>query len=443
MHLRRRCDAPQRTPAGGAWMNQPGRGLPSGRIFYGWWNVAASFVGLSLSYAMFTIFAFGVFLKPLAEEFGWQRDAMSLAYTVTNLTIVGSSVLLGILIDRFGVRRVLIPSVALMGLAVASMSQLTGNILHFYAMYLLIPLLGAGTLPASYSRTIVAWFFRRRGVALGITLAGFGVGAALIPAVGQMLIGGYGWRTAYLVFAAIIFVVALPVSYFLIRETPQEMGLTIDGDPHSDQSDAAVGLSAAEASRTVSFWLILIAFLLVGVGIASVIAHLVPMLTDRGVSPQVAAWCQTSLGVGLIFGRVLSGYLMDRFFAPYVAAIFTLMFVVGVSMLALGADGPMVFVAATSIGLSLGSEVSETAYLVSRYFGPRAYGVIYGLMFAAFQLGSAVGPPGLGRYYVVAGDYVNALWVLALLGLIAAILVASLGKYPDLGRSLAGGNATP
>jgi len=419
-------------------MSRALRGARSGGIFYGWWNVAASFVGLSLSYAMFTIFAFGVFLKPLAEEFGWQRDAMSLAYTVTNLTIVGSSVLLGVLIDRFGVRRVLIPSVALMGLAVASMSQLTGNIYHFYAMYLLIPLLGAGTLPASYSRVIVAWFFRRRGVALGITLAGFGVGAALIPSVGQMLIGSYGWRAAYLVFAAIIFVIALPVSYFLIRETPQEMGLQMDGDAHSDQSDAAIGLSAAEASKTVSFWLILIAFLLVGVGIASVLAHLVPMLTDRGISPQVAAWCQTSLGIGLIFGRVLSGYLMDRFFAPYVAAIFTLMFVVGVSMLALGADGLMVFVAAICIGLSLGSEVSETAYLVSRYFGPKAYGVIYGFMFAAFQLGSAVGPPGLGRYYVVAGDYVNALWVLALLGLIAAILVASLGKYPDLGRAPSG-----
>jgi MFS family permease len=415
-------------------MNQPGRRPLSGGIFYGWWNVAASFVGLSLSYAMFTIFAFGVFLKPLAEEFGWRRDAMSLAYTVTNLTIVGSSVLLGILIDRFGVRRVLIPSVALMGVAVASMSQLTGNIYHFYAMYLLIPLLGAGTLPASYSRIIVAWFFRRRGVALGITLAGFGVGAALIPSVGQMLIGSYGWRTAYLVFAEIIFLVALPVSYFLIRETPEEMGLQMDGDARSEHSDAAVGLTAGEASKTVSFWLILIAFLLVGVGIASVLAHLVPMLTDRGISPQVAAWCQTSLGIGLIFGRVLSGYLMDRFFAPYVAAIFTLMFVVGVSMLALGADGLMVFVAATCIGLSLGSEVSETAYLVSRYFGPKAYGVIYGFMFAAFQLGSAVGPPALGRYYVLAGDYVNALWVLALLGLVAAILVAALGKYPDLGR---------
>ncbi len=202
-------------------MTHPPPTRASSGIFYGWWNVSASFIGLSLSYAMFTIFAFGVFLKPLAEEFGWRRDEMAFAYTVTNLTVLVASLLLGLLIDRFGVRRVLIPSIILMGMAVASMSQLTGNIYHFYAMYLLIPLLGAGTLPASYSRTIIAWFFRRRGIALGVALAGFGVGAALVPSVGQLLISAYGWRTAYLIFAAVIFLVALPVSYFVIRETPQ------------------------------------------------------------------------------------------------------------------------------------------------------------------------------------------------------------------------------
>jgi predicted MFS family arabinose efflux permease len=238
------------------------------------------------------------------------------------------------LIDRFGVRRVLIPSVVLMGLAVASMSQLTGNIYHFYAMYLLIPLLGLGTLPASYSRTIIAWFFRRRGIALGVALAGFGVGAALVPPIGQMLISAYGWRVAYLVFAGLVFLVALPVSYFLIRETPEEMGLQIDGEKQAGNSDAMIGLSAVEASKTSSFWLILIAFLLVGTCVASVLAHLVPLLMDRGISPQMAANCQMTLGLGLIFGRMLSGYLMDHFFAPYVASAFTLLFVVGAVILA-------------------------------------------------------------------------------------------------------------
>lgn len=412
-------------------MNQPTPVRASSGIFYGWWNVSASFVGLSLSYAMFTIFAFGVFLKPLTEEFGWRRDEMAFAYTVTNLTIVVASLLLGFLIDRFGVRRVLIPSVILMGMAVASMSQLTGNIYHFYAMYLLIPLLGIGTLPASYSRTIIAWFFRRRGIALGVALAGFGVGAALVPPLGQMLISAYGWRTAYLVFAAMIFLIALPISYFFIRETPQEMGLEIDGDAQAGNSDSAVGLSVGEARKTSSFWLIMIAFLLVGLCVASVIAHLVPMLTDRGISPQSAANCQMMMGLGLIFGRVFSGYLMDRFFAPYIAAAFTLLFVVGAAILASGASNYLVFVAATCIGLSLGSEISETAYLVSRYFGAKAYGIIYGIMFAAFQLGASFGPPALGKFYVLNGNYISALWSLAVLAFIAAVLVAVLGKYPE------------
>jgi predicted MFS family arabinose efflux permease len=170
----------------------------------------------------------------------------------------------------------------------------------------------------------------------------------------------------------------------------------------------------------------------VGVGVASVIAHLVPLLTDRGISPQMAANCQMSMGFGLIFGRVLSGYLMDHFFAPYVAAAFTLLFVVGAVILATGTSSYLVFVAAICIGLSLGSEISETAYLVSRYFGPKAYGIIYGIMFAGFQLGASVGPPALGKYYVLNGNYISALWGLAVLAFIAAALVAALGKYPDL-----------
>ncbi len=413
-----------------------------GGIFYGWWNVSASFTGLSLCYAMFTIFCFGVFLTPLSEEFGWSRADMSFAYTVNNLTIVLAAPLLGILIDRYGVRRILIPSIVLLGIAVASMSQLTGNIYHFYAMYLLIPLVGAGTLPTSYSRTIVAWFFKRRGIALGIALAGFGVGAAMIAPVSQFLIDHVGWRNAYLVFAALVFFVSLPVTYFLLRETPQEMGLDVDGESHpvdaqqaAQDRDPNIGLTVAEATRTRSFWLILLAFVVVGVGISSVVAHMVPMLKDRGVSPQVAAYCQMSMGLGLIFGRVLSGYLMDRFFAPYIAATFTLMLAFGVGILALGTSDYLIFVAAILIGLSTGSEISETAYLVSRYFGPKAYGMIYGIMFSAFQLGASFGPPALGRHFDQYGNYTNALWVLVVLAVIGALLVAVLGRYPDLSNN--------
>ena len=123
---------------------------------------------------------------------------------------------------------------------------------------------------------------------------------------------------------------------------------------------------------------------------------------------------------------------MDRFFAPYVAATFTLMTVIGLIILATGTSSYLVFIAAIAIGLSAGSEISETAYLVSRYFGPIAFGVIYGLMYAGFQLGAAAGAYYLGRHFVINGNYEDALWVLAGLVFIGAVLVASLEKYPKL-----------
>lgn len=405
-------------------------------IFYGWWNVVASFLGLSLSYAMFTVFAFGTFVAPLEAEFGWNRAEISFALTITNITIVFSSPLVGWLIDRVGVRRVMIPSVFLMGLAVAAMYQIQGNIWHLYALYLLIPLLGAGTLPLVYSRVIVAWFVRRRGIALGISLAGFGVGAALVPPVGQWLIDGYGWRQAYLVFAAAVLLINLPLTALLLRESPAKYGLHPDGDaaPESEarESVADIGLTNSEAARTRSYWLILVSFLLVGFGVTSILAHLVPMLIGRGVAPATASLYMGTLGAGLIAGRILGGYFLDRYFAPYVAAAFTLLMCFGIAVLALELAGPIVLIASVLIGLSLGSEISEVAYIVSRYFGSRAFGQINGIMFGAFQLGSAFGAPAMGLYYEQAGNYVGALWVLVGIVFVAVILIARLGPYPRL-----------
>ncbi len=457
-------------------------------IFYGWWNVATGFVGMGLSYAMFTIFAFGTLVKPLEEEFGWTRGELSFAITMTNFAVVIASPSLGFIIDKFGVRRVLIPSVVLMGLTVASMTLLSANIWHFYVLYFLIPFLGAGTLPQSYSRVLIAWFSQRRGIALGISLAGFGVGAMLVPIFAQAMIESHGWRMAYAGFAVSVFALALPMAVFILKERPGEMGLNPDGDPGSDPAENTgtdvdpappaspdgdpaentgtdvapvspaspaaaspltrgdqggvsddrappaspdAGLSCPEAARTRSFWLILVSFLLVGIGITAILAHLVPMLIGRGVEPAIAALCMSSLALGLIVGRILAGFLMDYFFAPYVAAFFLLGLLAGIIILATGTSSGLVFIAAICVGLATGSEISEIAYICSRYFGPRAFGLIYGLMFSAFQLGSMIGAPLMGIYYDRTGNYIGALWSIAAIVIIGTILITLLGPYPE------------
>lgn len=410
---------------------------PASRFFHGWVIVFVCFIGLSLSYAMFTVFVFGIFVGPLEAEFGWQRGPMSLALTIANISVVVASPLMGSMVDRMGVRRVMLISVSLMGLCVASMSQLTGNIWHYYLMHLLIPLLGAGTLPLTYSRVIISWFAKKRGIALGISLAGFGVGATLVPAFAQFMVEQWGWREAYMVFAALILFVSLPLTAFLLRETPAEIGLEVDGEllvPGSEHpsfhSDAGLELSGTEALRTRNYWLVFGSFFAVGIGITSILAHLVPMLIGRGVEPSVAALCMSSLGFGLIFGRVLAGYLMDHYFAPHVTALFLTGLLLGVIILATGAAGPIVFLAAILVGLATGSEISEIAYIVSRYFGQKAFGFIYGTLFAAFQVGSAVGAYVMGRYYDHAGNYLDALWIISALVAVGIVLMLMMGKYP-------------
>jgi MFS family permease len=400
------------------------QGLDSSR---GWWNVVAAFVGLGLSYAMFTVFVFGTLVQPLQAEFGWSRAEMSFALTITNITVVFGSPALGFLVDRVGVKRLLVPSIMLMGLAVAAMSLLQGNIWYFYLGFFAITFLGLGTLPLSYSRVLIAWFDRKRGLALGVALSGFGVGGALVPEVAATMTDLYGWRSAYQLFAIVVLLVSLPLALLVMKETPAE-----GSAGQAENRPAGFELSAGEAARSANYWLILASFFLVGIGITSILSHLVPMLTDRGMSYQSAARAMSVLAFALIFGRMLAGYLMDHFFAPYITAAFIVFGLAGgIVLLALGAVGPQAYVAAALVGLATGSEISEIAYIVGRYFGQAAFGLIYGIMFGAFQLGSAISAPLMGYYFDSHGDYIGALWGIVVLVLLGALLIAKLSPYPD------------
>ena len=417
-------------------MSSPAAGTPApSRIFYGWWNVLASAVGMASCAAVFTGFAFGVFVLPMEEAFGWSRGQISLALTVVTVTNVVVSPVVGALMDRFGVKNVLVPSLLCLGLLIASLSQLTPHLWHFYLTYGLLTLLGAGTLPQSFSRVIVAWFFRSRGLALGLSLAGYGIGATVVPSLAQTLIESFGWRAAYAILGAIVLVLTLPVIAWLMKESPEQLGLRRDGETGpgggADEAGDEPGMTGAEAARTRTYWLIMLSFFLVGIVVPAVLAHLVPMLSDRGIDPAQGAVFMGSIGLGMTVGRVLSGVLMDRFFAPRVVMLFLVGLVVGLVVLIVVETGPLLFVATALIGLAMGAEMSEIAYLCSRYFGVKAFGQIYGLMFSAFMVGGAIGPAALGLYHDRFGDYTAALYPLPVMAVLATLLIAFLGPYTD------------
>jgi MFS family permease len=407
--------------------------MTNGKIFHGWWVVLVAAVGLSMSYGPIVTFTFGVFFKPLSQEFGWNRAQVSLAFSLSLLIISFASPFVGRLVDRFGARRVIVPSVLLFGVGLISFSWLSARLWHLYAIYLILGIVGGGTAPVPYSNVISYWFDKRRGLALGLAMVGLGLSTFIMPSLAQILIVTGGWRRAYLAIGLMVMVVAIPIVALFLKETPQLLGLAPDGEivgpAATERAVQREGMNIAEAWRTETFWLMVSAFFLMSASVHGCLTHLAPLLTDRGVSAQGAALATSLLGGALLLGRVGAGYLLDRFFATAVAVCFFCGATLGFILLWSGVTGVPAFVAAFLIGLGMGAEGDIIAYLVSRYFGLRAFGEIYGYTFAAFTLGGVVGPLLMGMGFDSTGSYGLVLSAFVIASLIAAGLMTRLGPY--------------
>ncbi|HEY6293168.1 MAG TPA: MFS transporter [Terriglobia bacterium] len=425
-------------------------------LFYGWWVVLTAAVGLFWGPPI-TVYSFTVFLKPLMHDFHASRAAVSFGYTLHAIAVVISAPLGGWLIDRYGARKVMLPAMAMFGSILLSIRAFSASIWQFYFFYVALGLLGSGGGPIPYSKVVSLWFDRHRGLALGLMMLGIGSGAVIMPSLAQQLIARFGWRTAYAILGSGVLLIAIPVVGAFLREKPQDLGLLPDGAPSGDSTAAGEaatpGLSASDAWHSKTFWLMVSAFFLVSASAQGCLLHMVPMLTDRGITLQRATLGASLMGAAVLIGRVGTGYLLDRFFAPYLAAIFFGGAAAGIGVLWTGGATAVAFVGAFLVGLGLGAEVDIIAYLISRYFGLRFFGKIYGYAFGAFVLAGAVGPLLMGAGFDSTGSYRAPLATLFVSTLVATVLVTRLGPYryhacqpnenqpmsaPPLGESLRG-----
>jgi MFS family permease len=407
--------------------------LPNTPFYPGWYQVGASVVGTGLSFVIIAILCFSIFVKPLQEEFGWTRGEISIALSITTLIQVVINPILGVYLDKWGVRRVLLPSLLLMPLVVGSAYYMNGSLWHFYLIYLLIPILGFGTGAMIWSRLLVSWFDRRRGMALGIGLSGIGLGAALMSTLLQSVIDSYGWREAYLVFAGCVFLIALPSAVFMVRNSPADAGLSPDTNEFSSPGVLEVGflgdLTLSQVFRTRQYRLLMAAFMIFGMTVGGVLAHLFPIMLDQGLTTGQAAAGGSAMGMAIILGRIGCGYLMDKLYAPYVAAVFLSFPIASILLFAGGVNPQTAVLAAFLLGLGLGGEFDVVAFMVSRYFGLKDFGKLYGHVYAIFQLGHCIGPVAMGIAYDRTGQYTEMLWALLFLIVIGVICIACLGEY--------------
>jgi MFS family permease len=389
--------------------------------------VAAGSIGSAAGLAALPFYGLSSFMTPLEVAFGWTRSEIGLASTFLTTGIFLTVPYVGRACDRFGVRRVVLLSIVLFAGALATLSFIGRNIWSLYLGYALISILGAGTTPVSYSTATARWFTQRRGLALGITLAGTGLAAFFAPRILTTVIAEHGLRAGWLVMAGLS-LSALPLAFWFLRDPPQVRRVT--EVPVADE-----GMELSEALRSYRFWTIAAAFFAVSLGISGLILNMIAMLQDAGIPAAQAARIASFIGVGVIAARLSIGYVVDRVFAPAVGAGVLLLTAAGCWLLAAG--GPDLAIgAALLIGFAMGAEVDLIAYLVSRYFGLRHFGVINGCGYAAYNAGAAISPFLIGTLFSLTGTYALALEITAGLCALAGLSLLTLGAYP-LSQSIA------
>jgi len=393
-----------------------------------WWIVVASVLGLLVGNGPVMQFTFGTLLPPITKELGWSRGMVSSAMVVGLWTTGILTPFFGRLVDRFGIRAVALPAVTLFSLATASVAWVRASPAAFTALYALMGVGATGQTPLTYAKAISARFDRERGLALGIAMAGVGLGASLVPQFAQQLIRMFGWRGAYAGLGALTFVLAFPaVAFFVGRPVAEK---TPAPQPRTTTTTTTMpGLTGGAALRTMRFWVARLQLLHRRRNNRRLLAHLVPLLTDRGISPRTATAMMGIAGAALFGGRLLSGYLLDRIHAPYVAATFFLSPMVGIGVLLWTAGPQGAAIGTVLVGIGVGAEVDLIAFLQSRYLGMRSFGEIYGYFFAIFMLGAGLGPFAMGVSFDRTGSYKLMLVCFACALAMASAPMLRLGAY--------------
>ena len=397
-----------------------------------WWVVFASASGLLVGAGAINVFAFGVFLKPITEDLGLGRGVFGSAIAMGSLLNAIACPILGWMIDRWGVRRVMIPGILLCTIATAAYGLMQPSLPLIYLMFAVAGFVFGCQTPIAYATVTAQWFDNKRGLALGVAMAGVGLGVALIPQIAAALIGHFGWRLAFVGLAVCVFGFAfVPVSLF-IREPP---GFLRARERAAAGPAAVPGLPGREAFSGWRFYALTIAFFLAIVAINGTVSHVVALLTDRGYPLQEATAALSLSGLAIIGGRILSGWALDRFWGPHVAVAFFIIPMAGIGLLDSGTAGLVPLVGATLCGLGIGAEVDLMAFFVSRYFGLREYAKIYGAMFAVFSFGVGVGPTISGISFDRFHSYGPAFMLYEVLLAIACALFLRLGPYPFPARA--------
>jgi MFS family permease len=391
------------------------------RLFHGWKIVGAAFVVLFIAYG--AQYSFGVFFSALLAEFGWSRASLAGVFSLYAFLYCVFGFPAGRLTDRWGPHLVIAAGGLFLGGALAGMALVT-ELWQPYVLYGVVAALGMGTAYVPCNSTVVRWFARRRGLAVGIASSGGSVGTFVLPPVAQLIVGAVGWRAAYVIFGAAVFVILSVVSR-VMRRDPESMGLHPDGEPPlpGEVIDAAGGWPLRDALRTPTFWLLAVTFSATWIPVFIPLVHIVPFTRDLGYSALIAASVVSALGAGAVMGRLAMGAVSDRLGRKSTIGIAMVMQALGFVGFILVRDLPLLYGSALVFGYSYGTISTLFPALVGDFFGRGQVGSLVGFLFMIAGGTAAWGPLIAGAIYDATQRYTLAFAGSAALNVLALTLL--------------------
>jgi MFS family permease len=403
--------------------------MPRRPIFYGWWVVAAfsasTFISTGIRHAV------GPFLKPIVADLGLDRASFSLVIAMSLLLYGIFMPIAGMLLDRFSVRAVTTVGTLLLVLSLL-LTSVVRNVWEFAAVYgVLVPLGLAGTGPVIASGVVARWFNKKRGTALSVLGSASMTGMSLLVPAVTWLILTRGWRMAYAVIAVFVLLLVLPLCLWVLRDSPESIGLTADGAPSTPGATVAATerVAAGEAVQTLAFWQLAGSFFTCGFSMALLSAHGVPMLTDHGYTPMFASWALGVLGGSSIAFTVMLGALSDRFGRrPVLAAIYGGRIFIFAGFFLIRDNPVAMLIVAVLGGITMAGTGSMTSALTADIYGRFSVSSVFGLMFLVHQVGSALGSWLAGSLFETTGGYGAAFAMACVLLACASVVAANVDR---------------
>lgn len=400
-------------------------------IFPGWKVVAGAGVGLAFCSSVFIGSSFSLLAAAIGSSYGWSAPQLALGASIVLLMQIVTYPAAGVLADRIGSRRAAMFAITMFAASLFALSQigtafwgpLKDPLYQYYASFLLVGLLAAGTNVVSYTRALTLWFDRRRGMAIGVAAAFQAIGATVMPLAFQRIISSYDWQSAVLLLAGVLFLFCLPLVSELVVDSPEAIGLKPDGagHGHGDESEWQGKRSLASLLGDPVFRMLAVSFAVMGFASYALTTNAVLILTKAAglTLPQVAT-VQAISGASVLIGRVGFGFLLDRFNGAAVALVAIVLGALVFVSYGVGGEVNRIMLTAMVAGISIGGESDLMPYLSGRYFGRDAVSSVFGWFLSAFVIGAALGPVVFAQAASSLGSPVPVLFAIAALHIVPA-----------------------